>query len=778
MIELAPLPASAGPGPNPPGKADPVPQTVAAVFAVPGPVDRSFSVALIDFLRPREMLLVLDNCEHVLAACAELATALLRACPDVYILATSREPLNIDGEIRWETPSLSLVDPVPGVDAGLLFTSEAAQLFLDRAAATQPGFAAAGANAPVVAQICRQLDGLPLAIELAAARVPALSVEQIAARLGDRFDLLKVGRRTAPERHQTLRAMIDWSYGLFSAQEKKLFRRLAVFAGGWTLEAAEEICADVGTALKEYGEIVPVLDALARMVSRSMVIAGRSGSATRYRFLETIRQYAQEKLVHSDEMEAMRDRHLEYILRWTAGANSRLIGSEQLAWLERFEHEHENIRAALEWALAGESRSEQALQLAVSSARFLRLRGYLSEGRQYLSRALNPARPGKRSAVRAQGLTWLANLAYLQSDFPGMHPLLEESLSIWQELGLIRSPGRANTLEMFGELMTEEGDYSRADELFQEALDIFREAKSEFGSGEVLMQFGWAAIRTGEYDQAEVWLNEFLALSRKTGYANHISFALSGLGELAVRQGQYEHAQRFLEESLALRRAHGDLWGTGTSLGSLGWAALRQGDYARMRAVLKESIAVRLDIGDRSGIAWCLEKLAEGALFESRARSSRDGLARAARILGAAAAIRAPLGSVIDPADEPEHERNRAALREALGEADFQTAWAAGEALAAQGLEMAVAEGLAVPGGAPLELHAGEGKPGGLSRREREVARLIVAGKSNRDIAVELSVELKTVEAHISHIFNKLGFNSRVQIAVWAVEKGLTDSRT
>ena len=765
----------------------PVPQTVAAAFAIHEPTDRSFSVALIDYLRTREMLIILDNCEYVLSACAELATSLLRACPNLFLLATSREAFNIDGEIAWQTPPLSTIRPFSQVAIEIILTTEATRLFLERAAAVQPAFAVTRQNAPAIAQICHQLDGLPLAIELAAAYVPTLSVEEIAKRLVDRFDLLNLGRRTVPARHQTLRAMIDWSYELLSAEEKKLFQRLAVFSGGWMIEAAESVCSDDGRTIQVDDDAVLTVIALARLVEKSLVITDASRSEMRYNFLETIRQYASEKLMGDKTTQPTyykqtRDQHLAYFLGWVEKTTPGLMSQDQHIWLDRYEREHENIRAALEWGLSSEGCAEHGLRLAVASSRFFILRGYISEGRSYLSTALN-REPGEKTAMRALGLSRAADLAYYQSDFPSMQHMLEESLSIWRELGLERSAGNAETLEMYGEWLTEIGDYAAAHKVYDESLAIYRALNNELGICELLVMIGWVAMRSGDFTEAHARLEECLGLARKTGYAWQIALALSASGELAIREGQYERARVLLEESLALRRAHADQWGVATALCSLGWAALRQGDYRQMRAALKDSVDIRMEIGDKGGIAWCLEKMAEGIYLEARTQPAirqSEGYQRAVCVYGAAATIRAPIGSVIDQADQTEYERNLAELRKRLGKEAFMKAWVTGEQWIAQDQGLAAAlelglretdldhtEATLIPDKKPVVI------PGGLSRREREVAQLIVQGKSNRDIAEALTVELKTVEAHINHIFNKLGLDSRVQIAVWAMEKGL-----
>ncbi len=328
-----------------------IPRTIMSALDIPEQTMRSPTDTLIDRLRSRELLLVLDNCEHVISRCAELVVMLLHHCPDLKILATSREALNITGEIAWVVPPLSMIDPHTTANAAALQTSEAARLFLDRASAAQTDFAASDQIAPAIAQICYRLNGMPLAIELAAARVRALAVDQIAARLDDRFSLLSFGDRTAPARHQTLRAMIDWSYGLLDRAEKTLFRRLAIFSGGWTLDAAEATCADDDLAAHD------VLAVLSLLVDKSLVIVDRSHSVARYHFLETIRQYALEKLVEAAEVDRLRDRHLTYFIHWAEIAESHLNTSDQLDWLEQLRNRSRQFARGIglesNWATVG-----------------------------------------------------------------------------------------------------------------------------------------------------------------------------------------------------------------------------------------------------------------------------------------------------------------------------------------------------------------------------------------------------------------------------------------
>jgi DNA-binding CsgD family transcriptional regulator/tetratricopeptide (TPR) repeat protein len=610
-------------------------------------------------------------------------------------------------------------------------------------------------NGAWVAEICRHLDGMPLAIELAAARVRSLSVQQIAQRLDDRFHLLTSGSRTAPLRQQTLVATLDWSYTLLSPAEQKVLQGVSVFAGGATLEAAEWVCKIEG---------VDVLDALARLVDKSLVTVDKTRRGeTRYRLLETIRQYAHQKLIESGHVAESKDNHLNYFIQWAEKAEPNLMGPEQVEWLDRYEAEHDNLRAALEWCSADINKAIAGLRLAAACGRFWRLHGYISEGRMRLSAVLSGPEVQERTLTRAHALTLIANLAYLQSDYPAMRPLAEEALSICRELGEKGKAGVAYTLDLMGELATEEGDYESAPRFFQEALEIYKEINNLRGIGQIHMQLGWAAMRTGDYAEAQSHLEEFLNRAKQVEDQTGLAFAFSGLGEVAIRQGQYERALSLLEQGLALNRERGDKWGMGTLLGSLGWVALRQHDFKRMRDMLGESLEVRMEINDKGGIAWCLEKLAEAEFKRSRFRE-------AAKLFGHAESMRAPIGSVIDPADQPDYTRLIAGLRSALGEDAFAALWAEGAAIQ---LEQVIDLALSEPEPPAVSTRAEKEKFGGLTAREREVAVLIAQGKSNREIAKSMTVGVKTVETYVTRILNKLGFDSRVQIATWAVEKGL-----
>lgn len=747
--------------------ADPefVPQTIAATLNIREQSKRSLADVLVDYLAVAPTLLVLDNCEHLILACAQIAETLLKKCPELTILATSREIMGMTGEATWIVPPMSLpvqqpwTNPRSAPDAMNAYQeSESVQLFLARAESIAPDFRFSAENGSWVAEICRRLDGMPLAIELAAARVRTLSVQQIAKRLDDRFQLLTGGSRTAPPRHQTLAAALDWSYALLSEVEQNVLQALSIFAGGATLEALDALCAGLGM------ESDAVLDALSHLVDKSLVMVRRSArSETRYHLLETIRQYAFEKLLKSGRAAKSRDRHLEYFIQWAEKAEPHLNGVDQVEWLDQYEAEHDNLRAALEWCDAHESRAAMRLRLAAACGRFWRVHGYLSEGRRHLSEALSKDSAQERRVARARALTFLANLEYLQSDYPAMRPVAEEALSIWRELGQEGKAGAAYTLDLLGELGTEEGDYVNSLVLFQEAMDIYKELSDIRGVGQIHMQFGWAAMRAGDYPKAQYHLEEFFQLAQQAGDTTDLAYALSGLGEAAVRQGKYERATSLLEQGLELNRLRGDKWGTATMLGSLGWIALRQHNFDQLREMLSESLSLRVDIRDQGGIAWCLEKLAE-------AKYEQTEFQEATKIFGQAESIRAPLGSLIDPADLADYNHILSGLRSALGADEFAALWAEGATLR---LDEVIDCALSEPETSPESIRSEKEKFGGLTRREREVAVLIAQGKSNREIAEAMTVGVKTIETYVTRILNKLGFDSRVQIATWALETGL-----
>ena len=757
LVEFAPL-------------SDPalIPQAVAAVLGVREYPGIEISQTVSEYLSSRHILLVFDNCEHLITDIARFVDVLLRKCPKLTILTTSREGLGIQGEATWTVPSLSLPVQKPWTDPAsapetvhAYLKSESVQLFMARVAAISPEMTLTVENGAWVAEICRRLDGMPLAIELAAARVRALSVKQIAERLDDRFNLLTGGSRTASLRQQTLAAALDWSYALLSEPERRVLQRLSVFTGGAALEAAEAVCVCECVKREE------VLDVLSHLVEKSLVVMEQSSTDTRYRLLETIRQYARQKLAEQGDEDECRDCHLHFFMQWAETIAPILQGKDQLVGLKRFEAEHDNLRTVLAWSRLNEKKAKEGLRLAAVCGPFWISHGHLSEGRRHLFAAVSPTHVKDRSSTHARALLYSAQLAYLQADYPAGQPLIEEALDIWRDLGQEDQAGLAYTLEIYGGFRMEVGDYENALRLFQESLEVYSRLNDKNGMGAIHKDLGWSAMRTGDYPLAQIHLEKSLALAQETGDKTGLIYAYSGLGEVAIRLAEYSHASDMLEKGLSLSRELGDKWLEATILGSLGWVALRQRNFAHMRNFLRESLSLRLNIGDKGGIAWCLEKLAEAAVLEQQYQ-------KAATIFASAAALRIPIQSVIDPADQPEYERILSGLRSKLAPEIFTACWEEGEViLLKDAVDFALSE--------PVVLIEKTSNPEktkfqGLSKRELETASLIAQGKSNRAIAQIMTVGEKTVETYVTRILNKLGFDSRVQIATWAVEMGLIPS--
>jgi non-specific serine/threonine protein kinase len=701
--------------------------TVAQVFGVPDSGSRPPLEHVQDYLRDRRLLLLLDNCEHLVGACAALADALLRACPHLHVLATSREVLGVAGETVYPVPPLTLPPPGEAVSASPdapLAASEAVQLFVTRAAGVLPGFALSERNAPAVAEVCRRLDGMPLALELAAARIRVLAPEQIAARLEDRFRLLTGGSRTALPRHRTLRATLDWSYELLSEPERALFRRLAVFAGGFTLEAAEAVGSPPTASPRPAPDEPPaatVLDLLAQLADKSMVVVEPTAAGpVRYRLLETLRQYGWERLAESGEDAVVRRRHAHFYLAYAEAAEPELVGPAELACADRLEHEHDNLRAALRW-LAESGESEAELRLSGALWRFWFIHSHLAEGRQWLEAAL--ARGGAApAAARARALCALAYIVPAQGDFPG---------------------GRAYALE---------------------SLALYRELGDKVRMSDVLGVLGMTALFAGDFEHARAWATEGLAVSREAGYAHGTGLALGILGGVAQARGDEEQAAALCTEGVAMLA---DPEGAAYVFEALARITHRQGRRARATTLYGECLELYRQTGDRQAIARCLDGLA--ALAASQGR-----LERAARLFGAGQALREAIGVSLMPPDRVEHDRGVAEARLALGEAAYQAAWAAGRALP---LGEAIDEALAPLAPAPPTSPAAAPGPAAspLTAREREIAALIGRGLTSRAIAGALVLSERTVDNHADNIRGKLGLRSRAEIAAWAARQGLLD---
>jgi predicted ATPase len=621
QVELAPL-------------TDPslVPQTVAKVLGVREEPDRSITETLTDYLQSRNLLLIMDNCEHLITPCSRFADSLLRTCPKLRVLATSREALNLKGEQAYRVPSLLLPEEGSGLSVERLQTCESAMLFKDRARLNQPSFMLTRQNAAAVGQVCRCLDGIPLAIELAAARVRAMPVEQIARRLDDRFHLLKGGSRAELPHHQTLQALIDWSYSLLSEQERALLRRLSVFAGGWTLEAAEGVCA--GEGIEDW----EVLDLLTALVDKSLVVYEEHEGTARYRLLETVRQYGREKLAEAGETEAMRRRHLDWFLQLAERAEPELESGEQAEWLRRLEAEHDNLRAALEW-----SEGETRMRLAGALWRFWMVHNHYTEGQRWLTVALE-GNGDAPAALQAKAFAGAGTMAWLQ------------------------------------------GDYVRAEALHRASLAHYGEAADLKGMAFALNNLGAQAINQGNYARATLLYEEGVALAREVGDSRITGWLLTNLGEIARCQGNHARARTFYEESLALAQEVQDKHNLSTLLLNLGFVAIVQGNMARARLFLREGISVCREMDDRRMFGSYLVGYAGLLGAEGRPKC-------AVRLLGAADALHEAIHFTLEGADCMEHERIVAAARNALEEEAFAAAWAEGRAMTwEQAVEYALEE--------------------------------------------------------------------------------------
>jgi predicted ATPase/class 3 adenylate cyclase/DNA-binding CsgD family transcriptional regulator len=813
---------------------------VAQALRVREASDRPLAQTVEEYLRLQHLLLVLDNFEQVLPA-APFVASLLAACPGLKVLVTSRIVLRLRGEYSYPVPPLALpsFDDLARLEQAAtlerLGRFEAVRLFVERAQAAQPSFALTGENAPAVTQLCLRLDGLPLAIELAAARVRLLPPESLLARLHGSsgrtpLELLTSGLRDLPTRQQTLRQAIGWSYDLLSSEEQTLFRCLSVFAGGFTLEAAETVCGDderqtdVGTV----GSIRPsssvfrpadILDRLQSLVENSLVREepGSKGEP-RFRFLETIREYAAERLESDGDAAAIRQRHAGYYLTLAEAAAPALRGPHQREWMERLEVEHANLHIALDWLLT-KGDPEPVGRLVRALWWFWSLRGLLSEGRAALERAiaLSPAAPALgdglqgRSGSRATGGTdegrrtkdegdnphvtgapgtrdrstggWAemlcgaGALAFQQGDYTTARSLLEQSVAAGLAAGELQSVSHALGWLALSALHHDQRERARSIAL--ESVALSRQAGDRWALALALNWLGHTCLHLPDLEAAQAAYAESSGLFRQTGDGWGVALALSGLANTAFQRGDYTSASALHEEAAALRRAVGDRWFLSFSLVSLGDVAHALGDNSRAASFCAESLSLFRDLGSTWGIAVSLTTLGQIAVAAGHAGHSVP-------LFGAAEALLQAASAHLDPADRPPYERAVEAARAALSERDFTAAWARGQAMS---LDEAISTGLEVHDlvqstvptdasstSAENAASAGTGtkrSPLALSRRELEVAALIAQGRTNREIADALVISQRTAETHVDHILTKLGFGSRAQVAAWAVEQGV-----
>jgi len=718
-------------------------------------------------LRPRRLLLALDNCEHLIDACAQLSQRLLASSPGLRLVATSREPLRVAAETVWHVPPLSVAPDDAVVTAQEAPRYEAMRLFADRAAASLPGFSIGPANAGAIAALCRALDGMPLAIELAAARVRALSVEQIGARLADRFALLTSGDRTAPARHRTLRATIDWSHDLLTGSERVLLRRLSVFAG-WSLEMAEQVCPDDGIPAGD------ILDLLSALVDKSLVVLEPEvlGQA-RYRLLETIREYAAACLAEAGESAAVQLKLRDYVLRTVEQNLAIGMAQVQAPWsarvnvFRRYDADVGNLWQVLTWSLAGaDNEAGQRICAAVSPAWIAR--GAFAEGGEWLDSFLALEAPAVPARIRGAALVARAQLA-LSRDPAGAESRAEEGLA------LCRSAGdefwTAAALNLLAEIALHRGRMAEAASRVDEVLIVARSVGDGWHEGYALGTRAAVAGLAGRLREAQHFASASITVMRRIDQRWGVARALLGLGDLARLHRDPGDAHARYLEALAVLREIGARPEIARCLAGLGRIAIDLDSIGLARQHLAESIRLSRSTGSRIGVARGLEAFAALAVRENRPE-------QAVRLTAAASALREAAG--LPSLSGARVERYLAPARR-LGEPAIARLWAQGLALTG---DAAIALALDVPqpaeavgGGDPAAVATAGAyelagpPPGTLTPRERQVTMLIASGHSNKAIADELSISPATAARHVANILAKLSFSSRVQIATWAANQ-------
>jgi predicted ATPase/class 3 adenylate cyclase/DNA-binding CsgD family transcriptional regulator len=775
--------------------------TIAEALVIREESGRALLEQLTEYLQPRQLLLLLDNFEQVVGAAEQMA-ALLTACPQLKVLVTSREVLHVRAEHEFPVPPLAVPDPEHLPDLATLSQQAAVALFLQQAQAVRPDFQLTETNARTITELCARLDGLPLAIELAAARMKLFSPRALLARLGSRLSVLTSGSRDAPTRQQTLRNTLAWSYHLLDSREQRLFRRLSVFAGGCTMEAIEAACTSPGSASE------PVLDGVASLVDKSLLqsIEPPMGEEPRVVMLETIREYALERLESHGETEAARRAHAAYFLALAEEAEQGMAGPQQALLLEQLEQEHDNLRAALQWSLEHRERAI-ALRLGGALQAFWQIRGHFREGRDFLARALSHS-DEVAAPVRAKALYAAARL---DDELDRAEEYCKQSLALYRELG--DTAGIADSLHLLADKAEGRGNLAVARALGEESVTLFREAGDKQSVARLLFHMGIVAIEQGEYARAREFLDESLALNRELGNTRMIAYSLFDLAQVSrLSGGDLVQAHSLLDESFALFREVGDKEGIASCLNLRGMLALDEGDTALAHSLTTQALALFQEM-KLHGTALPLYAVAEVAAVEGDAPRAQvlyeqgvgvarkagdqrmitpglEGLAAAvaaqgkpvwaAHLWGAAEALREALGAPLPPVDCASYQRAVEAARTQLGEQAFARAWAQGRTLSPE-------QALATPGpgalpaptsgeqpSSPPMAGANALAPDGLTAREVEVLRLLARGLSNAQIAEVLIVSQLTIKAHLRSIYSKLGITSRSAATRYALEHHLS----
>jgi predicted ATPase/DNA-binding CsgD family transcriptional regulator len=752
LVELAPV-----------AEPELVARTVAAVLGVGEEPGRPVLDTLAEAVGDRYLLVVLDNAEHVLGAVAKLADVLVRSCPRACLLVTSREPLGTSGEHVFRVPPL----PVP--PAGLAAPEELAgfesvQLFAEHAAMRRAGFVLDDANAAAVAAVCARLEGIPLALELAAARLGSLSVSEINSRLGQRFRLLTGGSRTALPRHQTLRALIDWSYDLLNPEEQRVLDRLSVFAGGWTLEAAEAV-----TAAGDTGDW-QVLDHLAALVDKSLVQADEIHGSTRYRLLETVRQYAAEHLAlrAGPEPDETRAAHRDHYLALVETAGRHLRGRDEAAWLDRLEAEFDNIRAALAFSVADPGTAEPGLRLAAGLRWFCHMRGHGGEVLEALNALLE--RPDAPMSARARALAASCHLLNQFGDHSAIASRAEEAIKIAR--GLPDPAVAADALSMLCWFRLLHGDLPALADI-DEAVGLARATGDPRLLAEVLGRRAVCKIQTGDLDAGVADLEETLTLSRATADNYRLASTLANLGVNRFAAGELPAARAHLQEACMLADSHGYQNLSAGLRENLGFVDLIDADPRSARRLF-------LDILNTTRITG-IKPYVLGAILGLALAAGADGdPAVAVTLHGVADELHEQAGRAFEIIEVGLRDRDHAQLRARLGDAPFETAYARGRTLSqADAITLARAAAEPDPGAVsstgtvPAGQATADGSAGPLSEREREIVALLAGGASDAQIAGQLFLSVNTVRSHLDRIRDKTGARRRAELVRYALQAGI-----
>jgi predicted ATPase/class 3 adenylate cyclase/DNA-binding CsgD family transcriptional regulator len=742
-----------------------VTRTAAAALGVSEARGRPVLDTLIDAIGGRDLLLILDNAEQVLGAVAELADAVIRSCPRVCLLVTSREPLGISGEHVFRVPGLA-VPPADLAAADRLAAFESVQLFAEHAALHRRGFIVDDASAAAVAAICVRLDGIPLALELAAARLGSLSVSEINARLDQRFRLLTTGNRTALPRHQTLQALIDWSYDLLSAEEQIVFGRLSVFAGGWTLDAAEVVAR---------GDVAEwqVLDLLAALVGKSLVQAEVIHSSTRYRLLETIRHYAAERLAlrAGSDLQDAHVAHRDHYLSLVETAAARLRGPDEHRWLDRIEADFDNIRAALAFSIADPGSAEPGLRLAAGLRTFVFSRGHSGEVIEALGALLG--RPDARQPTRYLARALVTNCKLLThfDRSPDIPSMAEEAITIAR--GLADDALAADALAALNWFSYLQGDLPAALARADDAVALARAAGSPI---QLVVALGHRAVfkaETGDLDASLADYQEVLSLARASGDNYTLVVTLVNLGVDQITAGEFPAALAYLQDALRVADAHGYQHLSAAAEMNLGFAYLMNSDAASARRLL-------VGVLDRARATSEMTWVHSAFLGLALAAGADADPAVAATLHGAADHQYEQAGQAFDTKESKMRTSDHARLRDALGEAAFDAAYARGRTLSqADAIALAVGPAQPDPGPAPavtvpaVHCAPADSPAGPLSARERQIMALLAGGASNAKIAQTLYVTPNTVRTHLDRIRDKTGARNRAELTRYAIQAGI-----